>query len=195
MGTVLLHDDIAQVINAELRVLVVHWISSLVETWIDALPPQFPLDDFSMRKTFQWRPKLSPNPVDTVAYRVSFQHGKRSGHSRGIWTLKSGECILGAFEIPREVYAHPLRSFPITAQLVLEAMRDSVASACAVGLNTELLRRVTPDGPVAEQHFHFMKMPEWEFLREVAVYRMQDCRECGMPLPHPGPDFCAAHLG
>ncbi|KAJ7766145.1 hypothetical protein B0H16DRAFT_1717372 [Mycena metata] len=193
MDTVLLHDDIALVINAELRVLVVHWISSLIETWIDALPPQFPLDNFSMRKTFQWRPKLSPNPVDTVAYRVSFKHGTiREAYGRS--SLVS-DCILGAFEIPHEVYAHPLRSFPITPQLVLEAMRDSVASACAVGLNTEVLRRVTPDGPVAEQHFYLIKMPEWEFLREVAVSRMQDCRECGMPVPHPGPHVCAAHLG
>ncbi|KAJ7150664.1 hypothetical protein C8R46DRAFT_496707 [Mycena filopes] len=198
---ILLHHDIAQAEVDELRLLVANWISVLLRGWaIDPrfpfrpLPRQFPLGDFVMRKTFQWRPSLSLNPADTRGYCVSFQHGPHSGHARGIWTIRSGDTLLGAVVIPREVHDHPLRSFAITAELVLGAMRDSVASAQPVGLSTEVVRHSTPDGPVAVQRFYLKTMgTESEFLRDVAVCGIQECRECATPLPHPGPNVCAVH--
>jgi hypothetical protein len=105
--------------------------------------------------------------------------------------------ILGVFEVPPEIWDDPYRTFLIGADLVIDAMIQSVkARSAKFVLIAKYVEHPVWDGA---QHYRvqtvtLMNASDWRGGRQVSVRYMQECLRCKALVPYPGPDICPQHI-
>lgn len=108
----------------------------------------------------------------------------------------AGTVILGAFEVPAGICDGPLPAFTIGADIILEAMERSVASATKSVLILGYGEQPVADGAgEMVETVWLMSVSQLQGGRRVCAHNTQRCRQCGVLLPYPGRDYCPLHAG
>ncbi|KAF7364301.1 hypothetical protein MSAN_01090000 [Mycena sanguinolenta] len=157
------------------------------------LPPSFPYA--VVRKTLQLdSPFLTSREI--VLRFCGF-----TPHRRLLWKLQYGVLTLGAFLVSATLYHDPYRTVTMRKDLILEALSQSIRTG-SVSVLMSFVRFVpveVDEGPIdyhAVETFWLTTMSCMSYGRRVAPDRyLQKCleAECGVLVPHPGPDFCSSH--
>ncbi|KAJ7290345.1 hypothetical protein C8J57DRAFT_1275743 [Mycena rebaudengoi] len=111
---------------------------------------------------------------------------------------REGNHWLGLFEIVGRVCDDPYRPFDITADLVLEALQESLDYYVPVRLSSYDVHGLVAESPAHAPTDYWVRLyvlasPGGEVYRRIGARLLQECILCRMLMVHPGPNICAAH--
>ncbi|KAJ7254753.1 hypothetical protein C8J57DRAFT_1346580 [Mycena rebaudengoi] len=152
-----------------------HALLSGTPNVVNPFPAGFPFNDVALSGIFQFAPILSLE----------------------LWAREDNDW-LGIFEIAGAIYDDPYRPFDVTADLVLEAMQESVDYYVPVRLSSYDVQDPGAESPTQPPADYWVRQyvltsPGGEVYRQIGARFLQECLVCRTHIVHPGPNICAGH--